>query len=108
VGVEVHSHTFFSFGRVKMKCWLFVIIIDGLIRVESLTVKLYPIGCGEDETHIEGKVHACTTVTIHINRIRKIFLSLSLNTIEFISNTSVYIETNSLTIFVPTAFYLIG
>jgi hypothetical protein len=29
--------------------WLFVIVINGPIRDESLTISLYPSGCGEDE-----------------------------------------------------------
>jgi hypothetical protein len=39
-----------------MKHWLFVIVVDGVMIDECLTVSLYPSGCGEDEGHIEGKV----------------------------------------------------
>jgi hypothetical protein len=39
-----------------MTYWLFVIVIDGVMSDESLTVGLYPSGYGEDEGHIEGKV----------------------------------------------------
>jgi hypothetical protein len=60
-----------------------------------------------DEEHIEGNVYACTAVPIQINRILKLFLSLTINTFELTHNTTVSIKTNSLTIFVPAAFYLI-
>jgi Na+-transporting NADH:ubiquinone oxidoreductase subunit NqrD len=57
---------------------------------------------------IEGNVYVYTAVPIPINRIRKLFLSPTVNTIEMIHNTNVSIKTNSLTIFVPSAFYLIS
>ena len=40
-----------------MTHWLFVIVIDGVISDECLTVSLYPSECGEDERHIEGYVN---------------------------------------------------
>ena len=90
-----------------MKLWLFFIVIDGVMNDESLTVSLYPSGCGEDEGHIEGNVHASTAVTIQINRICKLFLSQTVNTTGVTRNTTVSMKSNSLTIFVPSAFYLI-
>jgi len=88
--------------------WLFFIVIDGVINDESLTVSLYPSGCEEDEVHIEGKLYACTAVSIQINRICKRFLSPTVNSTGMIRNTTVSIKTNSLTIFVPGAFSLIS
>jgi hypothetical protein len=89
-----------------MTHWLFVIVKDVVIRDESMTVGLYPSGCGEDEGHIEGNVYACTAVPIHINRICKLFLSQTINTTGVTRNTTVSIKTNSLTGFIPRAFYL--
>jgi hypothetical protein len=108
VGVELKSHTFISVGRVGIRYSVFFIFGDGLIRFESLTVSLYPRWCGEEEQHIEGNVYTCTAVPIQINRICKLFLSPTVNTIEVTHNTTVGIKTNSLTIFVPAAFYLIS
>jgi hypothetical protein len=51
------------------------IVIDGVINYEILNVSLYPIGCGENEVHIERKVYVCTEVQIQKNRIRKHFRS---------------------------------
>lgn len=70
--MQVQSHTFISFGTVGRTLWLFVIVIDRLIRDESLTVNLYASGFGEDEAHVEGKVYTCTTVPVHKNRLRNI------------------------------------
>jgi len=106
--VELQSHIFISFGRFRMTHWLYFIVIVGVTSDESLTVSLYPSECGEDEANIEGKVYTCTAVQIQINTICKIFLSLRVNTIEVTHNITVSIKTNSLTIFVPSAFYLIS
>jgi len=108
VGVEVQSHSFIGFCRVRMTRWLFFIVIDGVINDESLTVSLYPSGCEEDEVHIEGKVYACTAVPIQINRICKRFLPPTVNTTGVTRKTTMSIKTKSLTIFVPGAFYLIS
>jgi hypothetical protein len=74
--VEVQSHTFISFSRVEITHLVLVIVIDVVIRDESLTVVLYPSVCGEDEEHIEGKVYACTAVPVLKHRIRNIFFHL--------------------------------
>jgi hypothetical protein len=37
---------------------VFVIVIERVRRDESLTVSLFASGCGEDEEHTQGKVHA--------------------------------------------------
>jgi hypothetical protein len=91
-----------------MTHWLYFIVIDGVINYERLNVSYYSGGCREDEEHIEGKVDACTAVLIQINTIPTFFLSSTVNTIEMTRNTTVSIKTNSLTIFVPSAFYLIS
>jgi hypothetical protein len=75
---------------------------------DSLTVSIYPSGCGEDEVHIEGNVYECKAVLIPINRICKPLFSTTVNKIEMTHNTTVSIKTNILTIFVPSAFYLIS
>jgi hypothetical protein len=91
-----------------MRHWLFVIFIYGVRKDWSLTVSLYPSGCGEDEANVGGNVYECTTVPIYISRICKLFLSPTVNTTGMRHNTTVSIKTNSLTIFVPSAFYLIS
>jgi len=106
--VEVRTHTFISVGRVGISYSVFVIFGDGLISFESLTVSLYHSWWGEEDEHIEGKVYTCTAVPIQINRIRKLFLSPTVITTGVTPNTAVGIKTNSLTIFVPAAFYLIS
>jgi hypothetical protein len=103
-----NSHDFISVGRVKIRYPVFVIFGDGLIGFESLTVSLYPSGCGEEEQHIEEKVYTYTAVPIQINRRRKLFISPTVNTIEMTRNTTVGLKINSFTIFVPAAFYLIS
>jgi hypothetical protein len=82
--------------------------IDWVIRDDILAVSLYPGENGEDEAYIEGNVYSCTAVPIQVHRICKLFLSLTVNTTELTSNTTVSIKTNSLTIFIPSAFYLIS
>jgi hypothetical protein len=82
--------------------------IDGLIRDESMTVSLYPSGCGGNEAYIEGKVYTCTAIPIQKHRICKPFLSPTVNTTGVTRNTTVSIKTNALTIFIPSAFYLIS
>jgi len=57
VGVEVQRHSFISFGKFRMTHWLLVIVIVGVISDESLTVTVYPSGCGEDEANIEANVY---------------------------------------------------
>ena len=51
---------------------------------------------------------SCTAAPIQINRIRKLFLLSTVNTTGVTHNTTVSITTNSLTIFVPSVFYLIS
>jgi hypothetical protein len=80
VGVEVQGHPFIGFGIVRMRHWLFFIVIDGVKSDESLTVSLYPSGCGEDEANVEANFYECTAVPIPINRICKLFLSPTVNT----------------------------
>ena len=63
-----------------MKRWLFFIVKNGVMNDESLTVSLYPSGCGEDEANIEGNVYARTAVPTQINRTRKLILSPTVNT----------------------------
>jgi hypothetical protein len=87
---------------------LFAVLIGGLIRDGSQTVSLYPSGCWGDEAHIEGKVYSCTAVPILVHRICKLFLSPTVNTTGVTHNTTVCIKTNALTIFIPSAFYLIS
>jgi hypothetical protein len=70
--VEVQSHTFISFCRLGITHSVFVIVIDGVRRDESLTVSLYPSGCEEDEVNIEGYICACTAVPIQVHWIGKI------------------------------------
>ena len=94
-------------SAVRMTHWLFFIVIDGAINDESLTVSLYPSGCEKDEVHIEGKVYERTALPIQIKRIRKRFLSPTVNSTGMTRKTTMSIKTNSLTIFVPGAFYLI-
>jgi Na+-transporting NADH:ubiquinone oxidoreductase subunit NqrD len=106
--VEVQSHTFIIFVRNGITHLLLVVLIGGLIRDDSVTISLYPSGCYEDEAHIEGKVYSCTAVPIQVHRIRKLFLSPTVNTTRVIHNTTVCIKTNALTIFIPSAFYLIS
>ena len=98
-GVEVQSNTYISFDRVWINHSILVIVIERLIKDDSLTVSLYPSGCREDEAHIEGKFNTCTTVPTQIKP--------TVNIIRVTSNTTVSIKTNPLTIFVPSAFYLI-
>ena len=42
-GVEVQSNTYISFDRVWINHSIFVIVIDRLIKDDSLTVSLYPV-----------------------------------------------------------------
>jgi hypothetical protein len=63
-----------------MKHWLYFIVINGVINDDSLTISLYPSGCGEDEASIEGNVYSRTAVPIQINRIRKFILSPTVST----------------------------
>jgi hypothetical protein len=106
--MEVHSHTFISFGKFCITHLVFVIVTDVVISDDSVTVSLYPSGCEEDEEHIEGKVYARTAVPIQKNRIRKIFLSATANTAGVTQNTTACTKSNALTIFIPSAFYLIS
>ena len=108
MGVEFQSHSFICFGRFGITHSIFVIVIDVVIRDESLAVSLYPSGCGENEVHTEGKVYARTAVPTQIQRIRKVFLSPPVNTIGMTRNITYSINTNLLTIFIPSAFYLIS
>ena len=91
-----------------MTHWLYFIVIVGVTSDESLTVGLYPNGCGENEVNIEGNIYTCTAEPIQINTIPKLFLSTTVNITGVTRNTTVSIKTNSLTIFVPSAFYLIS
>ena len=106
--MEFQSHTFITFGRFGTTRKIFVIVIGVLIRDESLTVSLYPSGCGEDEAHIEGKVNAWTAVPKQTKKIRKLFVSPTVNTTGMKRNETYSLKTNSLTIFIPGAFYLIS
>ena len=55
MGVEVQSQTCIIIGRFGITHSIFVIVIDVVINGESLTVGLYPSGCGEDKAHIKEK-----------------------------------------------------
>jgi len=90
--VEVEGHSVIGFKRVRMTNWLFLIFVDGVISDESLTVSLYLSGCGEDEGKIEGNIYACRAIPIHvlpihIKRIRKLFVSPTVNTNGVTHNT---------------------
>jgi len=74
----------------------------------SLTVSLYASGCGEDEANIEENVYECTAVPITMKKICKLFHSHTVNKSGVTRNTTVSIKAISLTIFVPSAFYLIS
>ena len=54
------------------------------------------------------KVHARTAAPTQIQRIRKLFLSPPVNTTRMTRNAPYSIKTNLLTIFIPSAFYLIS
>ena len=108
VGVEFQNHSFIAFGRLGITLSIFVIVVDVVIRNESLTVSLYPSGCGEDEVRTEGKVYARTAIPTQIKRIRKLFFSPPVNTTGMTRNATYSIKTNSLTIFIPSTFYLIS
>ena len=54
------------------------------------------------------KIYPCTGAPIQINRLCKLFHSSTVNTIGVTHNATVSLTTNSLTIFVPSAFYLIS
>jgi hypothetical protein len=108
MGMEGQGHSFLVFGRVRLTNWLFLIVTDGVINYESLTVSLYPRGCGEDEANIEGNAYESTTVPIKTKKICKLFHSQTVNKTGVTRNTSVSIKTILLTIFVPSAFYLIS
>jgi hypothetical protein len=56
-------------SAVRMTRWFYFIVIDGITSDESLTVSLYPSGCGEDEVQIEKK---CLHMYSSTNRDKKI------------------------------------
>jgi hypothetical protein len=78
--MEVQSHTFTIFRRFGITHSIFVIVIDVVIRDESMTVSLHPSGYGENKAHIEGKIYARTAVSTQIKRMCKLFLSSTANT----------------------------
>jgi hypothetical protein len=108
VEVEVQSHILISFTRFGITHLVFVVFIDWVIRDDSLTVSLYSSGCGEDKADIKGIVYSCAAVPIQVHRMRVLFLSPTIKRNRVTRITTLSKETNALTVFIPSAFYLIS
>jgi hypothetical protein len=62
---------------------------------------------GKKKLGLKERFGSCISVPIELNRTGRILLSPTVNRNATTSNTTVSIKTYSLTIFVPSTFYLI-